>query len=194
MDKNKSWIIKSEKEIFKAKIFDIYELDCFLPSKSVSNNFISLHMNNWVNTFALTSDNKVILVKQHRLGKDLVTLEVPAGAINPEEDPQLAALRELKEETGYTPGKIILMKSIFVNPAIQNNKCYFYLALNCIKTSELHLDPTEELDIILKDLDEVFDSIFNSNLIENSIALMSIMFAKEYLAENIFNNAKDQTK
>jgi 8-oxo-dGTP pyrophosphatase MutT (NUDIX family) len=166
------------------KIFDIYRLTSFLPSKNISHDFISIKTHDWVNTFALTEEGKVIMVRQHRLGKNIVTLEVPAGAINKDEQPDLAAIRELEEETGFTPEKLILMKSINVNPAIQDNRCHFFLALGCKKTKSQVLDATEELEVVIKDKSEIFDAIFKTDIIENSVALMSVMFAKEYLSEN----------
>jgi ADP-ribose pyrophosphatase len=183
-DGDKAWKINGEKEILSTKIFDVYKLDCYLPSKKIGSEFISIHTNDWVNTFAVTDDDRVILVRQHRLGKNIVTLEVPAGAVNRGEKPEIASMRELEEETGYVPGKLILMKSIPVNPAIQDNTCHFFLALDCRKSKEPVLDPTEELEVVFKERAEVFDSIFGSNLFENSVTLLSIVLAKEYLRDN----------
>ncbi|HOV14806.1 MAG TPA: NUDIX hydrolase, partial [Spirochaetota bacterium] len=143
MDSLKIWSINKRKKIFECKIYDIERLDCFLPSKNIENDFYSINICDWVNIFALTDDNKVLLVKQHRLGKDIVTYEVPAGGIDKGESPENGAMRELVEETGYTTDKMILMKKISVNPAIQNNDCYFFLALDCKKTKEVEFDDTE---------------------------------------------------
>jgi len=180
MNENKKWLINGETSIFKCKIFDIHALDCYLPSKNIKNDFYTININNWVNTFALTEDGKVIMVKQHRLGRDIVTLEVPAGAMEKDEDPEAAAIRELEEETGFVPEKVILMKKISVNPAIQNNECYFFLALNCKKVKETDFDETEELEVVLKEKEEVFNWA-ESDLVDNSVAMLSIMFAKDYL-------------
>lgn len=182
--KDKLWKILSEKEIFKCKIFRINEMNCFLASKNINNNFISLKMHNWVNIFAFTEDKNVILVKQHRLGANIVTIEVPAGAIEKNEDSKEAAIRELEEETGYVAENILLIKKIRVNPAIQDNFCYFFLATNCKKNKEINLDLTEEIEIVLKPMKELFDTILNSDLMDNSLSLMAVMFAKEYLTKN----------
>ena len=141
-----------------------------------------MDMPDWVNIFALTQNHEVIMVKQHRLGANIVTTEVPAGTIDPGETAQNAAARELQEETGYSPKKMILLKSMLVNPAIQSNICSFYLALDCEYNGEITLDSTEEIDIQLFSLKEIFNAR-NSALIENSISLLSIMLAKDYLIE-----------
>ncbi|MCG8570152.1 MAG: NUDIX hydrolase [Spirochaetes bacterium] len=182
MEKNKQWKIKEENKLFSCKLFDVIEYDSYLPSKDIHNNFIALHMTDWVNVFALTKEGEVIMVKQHRMGKNLVTLEVPAGIIEIGENPAVSALRELEEETGYTTDNLILLKKINVNPAIQNNNAYFYLALDCYQSKEQDLDPTEEVEMILMDQKEIF-ACRKNELILNSVSLLAILLAKDYLVE-----------
>ena len=55
---------------------------------------------------AVTSEGKLVMVRQYRKPAGRVMLEVPAGKIDPGESAEAAAKRELKEETGYTAGKI----------------------------------------------------------------------------------------
>lgn len=180
---DKKWIINGSKEVFKGKIFTIDELDCYLPSRDVNNNFVRLKLADWVNVFALTDDNKVIMVRQHRLGKDIVSTEVPAGAIDKGEEPLDAAKRELEEETGYTSDNIFLLQAVNVNPAIQDNVCYFYFADNCKKTKDTNFDATEELETHFFSLNEVVD--VDKNLISNnSVSFLSIMLGKDFLMRN----------
>jgi len=188
-DKNKLWDIKSKKQIFKKKIFSVNEMDCYLPSKNVNNLFYSLDLYDWVNIFAVNDKNEVILVKQHRIGSNIVTIEVPAGAIEHNEDPELAAKRELLEETGYSTDNIELIKKIRVNPAIQSNFCYFFLAKNCKPNSEVHFDETEEIELLTEPVESVFNKIWD-NYIDNSLALMAVMLAKEKIL-NSENSKKD---
>jgi ADP-ribose pyrophosphatase len=182
MDVSKVWKIKSEKELLSTKIFKITEMECFLQSKNMNHRFYKMKISDWINVFSLTDDGKIILVKQHRLGKNIVTHEVPAGAITENEDPLLGAKRELQEETGYTSDNVVLLKKISANPAIQNNNCYFFIALNCKKTDDTNFDPAEELDLVLKDKKEIFD-IINSGFMDNSLSFLAVMLAKEYLSK-----------
>ena len=182
METDKIWKIRSKKPVFSEKIFEIFEMDCFLPSKNITHRFLSMHLHDWINVFALTDDEKVILVKQHRLGKDLVTVEVPAGAMNRGEDPAEAAKRELEEETGYVSDKMILLKKISVNPAIQDNTCYFFLALGCRKHKDTNFDTGEEIELVLEDKEKIFEKL-GSDMVDNSLSFLSIMLARDHLAK-----------
>ncbi|MBN2546838.1 MAG: NUDIX hydrolase [Spirochaetes bacterium] len=179
MDINKTWKIQNEKSVLKTRIYEVFDLKCYLPSKKIKHNFYSIRMPDWVNVFSVTTDKKIIFVKQHRIGKNIITLEAPAGAIDKGEAPKNAALRELEEETGYVPDKLILLKKISVNPAIQNNTCYIFLALDCRKTKETKFDHSEELDIVFHALNEL-NKIINSDMIDNSLAYMACLLAKNY--------------
>ncbi len=180
MDINKTWKIQNEKSVLKTRIYEVFDLECYLPSKKIQHNFYSIHMPDWVNVFSVTDDKKIIFVRQHRIGRNIITLEAPAGALDKNELPENAALRELEEETGFVPEKLILLKKISVNPAIQNNTCYIYLALECRKTKETNFDHSEELEIEFHDLNELNDLI-NSDKIDNSLAHMACLLAKNYL-------------
>lgn len=183
MNKDKIWKILKKEIIFNAKIFDVYKLNCYLESKKMNHDFYSIDLHDWVNVFSMTDDGRVILVKQHRIGKDIVTLEVPAGAIDHGEKPEDAAIRELAEETGYKPGRLELIKKISVNPAIQNNNCYFFIAFDCKKNTDTKFDPAEELELVIKSREEVFN-FTQTNDMDNSLSFLAVMLAKEYLLNN----------
>lgn len=183
MKKEKMWDIKNTKEVYRCKIARINEMNCYLKSKNIANTFYSMDLSDWVNIFSIDENNQVIMVKQHRLGKNIVTLEVPAGTIDKNETPETAAKRELQEETGYVPENLILLKSINVNPAIQTNICYFFLATGCKKLKEVSFDPTEEMELEKIPLEEVLNARTN-DLVNNSVTLLSIMLAKDYLKES----------
>jgi len=90
---------------------------------------------------------ELLLVEQFRHGVDASTLEVIGGVCNPGEDPALTARRELLEETGHEAGQWLSLGSCRPNPAVQNNRCHFFLARDCAPVAELDLDPSEELRV-----------------------------------------------
>ena len=75
--------------------------------------------------------------------ENTIGVEVPAGYIDPGETPEEAALRELKEETGYEPTELIHLASYYQDQGISSAYNHAFLALNCEKVSDQNLDESE---------------------------------------------------
>lgn len=155
------WKINSVKQVAENRIFKTLEINAFLPSKNIERNFVGMEMNNWVHVYAETKAGDVILVKQHRIGSNEVTYEVPAGTVEAGEDPCVAAERELREETGYVPEMMEFLGEFSANPAIQTNKVYIYWAHKCHKVEDLHLDEAEDIEVVLATQDDISDIMEN---------------------------------
>src|SRR6185503_109119 len=96
---------------------------------------------------ALTPDERVVLIRQYRVGTAKVCLEIPGGMVDPGEDALTAAARELVEETGYTAKQWHELGSVAPNPAIQNNVLHSYLALDAERTHEQSLEGSEVVSV-----------------------------------------------
>ena len=88
--------------------------------------------------------------------------------------------RELLEETGYTSNKFIQIGCVSPNPANQTNLIYSFLALDAEKVAGQHLDDTEEIEVLLKPLDEVIGMAKRSELFQ-SMQVSALFFALAYL-------------
>ncbi len=167
------WIIRSSKTVFERKIYSINELECSHRNKNEHYKFTIMNTPDWINIVALTEDKSFIMVKQHRLGTDEITIETPAGLIEPEEDHKAAAHRELLEETGYHSSNLYLLKSLKANPAIMNTTVHIYAAEDCKKTNNQKLDDTEDIDVELIPKDRISQMIY-SGKIDHSIVIAAI--------------------
>jgi len=161
MDK---WIRKAEHELFRRRIFSVKDVECYHPGKEVTHKFFTLQTPDWINVVAKTVDDRFIMVRQHRLGTDEITLETPGGIVESGESPDVTARRELLEETGYEAGDMRLMKKLSVNPAIFNNYIHFYFAGNCRKTSEQALDLAEDIEVATYTAPEILEFIENGKI------------------------------
>lgn len=154
----KRWNILKRNTVFTAKIFSLENLECAHPD-GMSHTFSVLKSPDCINIIPVTKDGRIILVRQHRLGNNMVTLETPGGIIDDGEDAISAARRELREETGYTSGKVVHLHTLQMNPAIMNSNVHFFLAEGCEMEGDQRLDREEDIEVITADTCEVGEMI-----------------------------------
>ena len=134
---------------------------------------VILEAANWVNVVAVTREKKVVVVKQFRFGVAKTTVEIPAGIIDEGETPAQAAVRELKEETGYITTNWKYLGWFEANPAFLNNVCHLWLALDVVKTHSPQLDEGEDISIAELSLEEVLREIEHGNM-RNSLTVLAL--------------------
>lgn len=120
----------------------------------------------WVNVLAVTLDGDVVLIRQYRHGLGNVSWELPAGVLEEGEAIIEGARRELLEETGYSGGTWSPLMELSANPALQNNISYSFLAEGVQKSTEQHLDATEEITVHLVPLVNLRTILLNGEMIQ----------------------------
>ena len=177
----KRWDIIKEKILYDQGIVRFSEQECYHPEKEVEHNFFKMEFLDWVNIIPLTEDGQLVLVKQYRFGTEEVTLELPGGTLDAGENkPQLAAERELLEETGYQGQDLVSLGNVAVNPAIQNNYCHFYFVSEVEKVQQQELDNSEDIEVVLVSWSEV-DELIADGEITHSLTILGILYAQRYL-------------
>ena len=127
----------------------------------------------------LTSDNKIIMVRQYRYPMEEEVVEIPAGKLDAGEDPFECAKRELSEETGCTAGEYVNLGKIYPSPGFCRETLYLYLALD-LKRGEMHLDENELLSVEEIDIDILINMLMENRL-HDAKTVVGILKAKEYL-------------
>ena len=129
---------------------------------------------------ALNDDN-VLLVNQYRKAIDKELLEIPAGGIEPGEDPVAAVQREMREETGYLPRKIERLGGFYSTPGYCTEYLYLYLATN-LTPSPLEAEDTENISVVWVPLSEI-PSLITSGKICDAKSIVGLFTFLEYRKE-----------
>jgi 8-oxo-dGTP pyrophosphatase MutT (NUDIX family) len=113
----------------------------------------------WCNVLALTPNEEIVFVRQFRFGTGSDTLELPGGVLDPGESPRAAALRELREESGYEPpdpSSVEPLLEIFANPALQDTRVHTFLARGVVLApGGTSFDESEHCELVLVPLREL---------------------------------------
>ena len=119
-------LVKHSK-IYEGKVFNVVVDDIRYPSGNHSIREIVEHPGGAVIVPVLPS-GKILLVEQFRYPVGSRLLELPAGKLDPNEDPQTCARRELVEETGYEANKLLELSTIYTTPGYSNERLWIFLA------------------------------------------------------------------
>ncbi|MDD5288016.1 MAG: NUDIX hydrolase [Dehalococcoidales bacterium] len=103
---------------------------------------------------AIDKNNKILLVEQFRKPTEKELLEIPAGGIDPGEDVETAVIREMQEETGYLPQKLVKLGGFYSAPGYCTEYLHLYLATDLVP-SRLVADDTEGIELVRVSLPEV---------------------------------------
>ncbi len=141
----------------------------------MEHDFYIIESRDWVNIIPVTPDQQVVMIRQYRHGSREVTLEIPGGLIEPGDTPQEAAFRELLEETGYQSEEWMKIGEVNPNPALFNNRCYTYLALNAKKTKAPSPDQTEDIEVVLVPLFDI-PELIQKGIIDHAIVISAFSF------------------
>ncbi|WP_068671948.1 NUDIX hydrolase [Oceanobacillus sp. Castelsardo] len=153
MKKFEEKTIKSEK-IFDGKIVQLQVDEVQLPNGKTSQREIIKHPGA-VAVIAITKENKIVFVEQYRKPLEKSLIEIPAGKLEPGENPMIAAIRELEEETGYSTNSLSFVTSFYTSPGFANELLHIYITNDIKKLDNPRpADDDEFVELVELTLDE----------------------------------------
>lgn len=167
----------ASREVYSGVIMNVYVDDIELPDgKPAKREYIT----HWgaVCVVAITDDNKVIMERQYRYPVKRAIREIPAGKLDgPDEDPLVAAKRELMEETGITADNWVNLGRLLSAPAYSEEDITMFLATG-LHFGESHLDEGEFLDVYQEPLDKLVEDIMSGAIADGKtqIAILKAYF------------------
>ena len=135
----------TRKDVFQGRILGVHVDTVRLPTGATSTREVVEHVDG-VAILPLDERNNVLTVTQYRYVFGKTLLEIPAGKLDPGEDPVTGALRELKEETGAVPDTFLPLGRILPSPGCYTETLHLFLARG-LHMEEQSLDPDEFLEL-----------------------------------------------
>ncbi len=178
-----SWKTLSRKSLYLGPIFEVRSVQRESTDGRLGT-FIEVDAPQWATIIPWYRDESgspyFLMVRQYRHGSDTVTIEFPAGMVDEDEDPKIAARRELLEETGCEPlGDILYLGSVSPNSAFMNNRISIFFVEGIRKIRDQSLDVNEQLDVLSISVQEVLDSM-GTGAYDNGIMMIAQAFFLRY--------------
>ncbi|HJT58033.1 MAG TPA: NUDIX hydrolase [Ktedonobacteraceae bacterium] len=170
--------IVSRKQVYQGTMFSVYEYEIQLDGKTLQREIVERKPG--VAIVPIDREHNVLLVKEYYVGSNSFLYALPGGSIEGNADPESEAMRELREETGYSAEKLIKLHYTYSRPAISTRKSYTFLAYN------LAWDPLPDLDdfieVVKLPLDEAIQLTYQDFESDTS-TLGSLLMARDKLRE-----------
>ena len=164
--------------IFEGHIFTVIKDKVICPNGNESFREIVKH-NGGAAVLCVTNDDKIILIKQFRYAYDEVMYEIPAGKLEKDEDPKLAALREFEEETGNKARDIELLNVFYPTVGYCNEKIYIYLVKD-FDVTQTHFDEDEIIETYYIDYDKALNMIYDGTIRDGKTIAAILTYHAKY--------------
>ncbi len=123
---------------------------------------------------AVDADDNILLVSQFRKAVEAELLEMPAGGVDKEEEPEAAVCRELREETGFLPRKVTRLGGFYSAPGYCNEYLHLFLAEDLV-SDPLHAEDTEEISLVPVPVSQISEIVRSGRICDSkSIAGVAV--------------------
>ena len=137
------------------RVFDVLRHDMVDDLGRSQGHAFTFTCPDWVSVVPVTEAGEFVLVRQYRHGIDEFTLETPGGVVDHGELPDVAARRELREETGYDVGELTSLGFAHPNPPLQDNRFFMYLGTGAKLVGATQFDANEACEVVLMSAEQV---------------------------------------
>ncbi len=169
----------SSTSVFKGKLLDVWRDEVALPNGTTSIREVIRHPGAAV-MVPILGDGRVILVRQFRYAVGQVMVELPAGKLDPGEEPEATARRELAEEIGYMPRRLVRLGLIHPCIGYSDEQITVYLATGLERT-ETDRDGDEFLEPFELGLDAALDWV-RQGKITDAKTIIALYWTERHLA------------
>lgn len=172
----REWKVQSKKRVFGKYGRNIDEIMYEMPNGNIVDFYIKSEGHAAV-VLALTDDSKIVLAKQYRPGPGKIVTELPGGGIDEGEEPEVAAARELLEETGYQAGDVTFVASV-MKDAYSTMNCEVFVATGCCKVADPLVTETETTEVVLLSIEDFRDHLRTGQLSDTAAGYLTLDYLK----------------
>lgn len=145
-----------------------------VPSGKTSTREVVEHRGA-VAVLPIDAEGRLLLVRQYRLPARAVLLEVPAGGIDPDEEPGLAAHRELREETGYDCRELSFLFRFFVAPGYSEEEIHCFIARDLFESDQA-VDSDEIFELVRMTPEEAANAVERGDIVDGKSIAMAMAY------------------
>ncbi len=158
--------VKHSEIVFKGRVFDLQVDEIEYNSGNKGIREVAVH-NGGAVVVAVKDDGKIIMVKQFRYPFQDFLLELPAGKLEKDEDPELCAARELTEETGYTSKQVTTLGKIYTTPGFCTEVLHIYLAENLLTGNSNREEGEYGMEVFEFSMEELDEKIKSGEIVDS---------------------------
>jgi ADP-ribose diphosphatase len=172
---------KKVKEIYRGRVVNLNVETVTLPNGATVELEVIRHQGAAA-VVPLKDDGSVVLIRQYRHATGGYIYEIPAGKLDPGEDPRHCAARELEEEIGCRASSFTPLLSFFTTPGFTDEVIHIFLATGLTPGTQ-HLDHDEVLEVVEMPLDEAITRIQDGTIRDGKtiVGLQAVYLRKKQL-------------
>ena len=165
--------------IYDGKIVKLQVDDVTLPNGNVAKREIIKHPGA-VAVIAVTDEGKLVLVEQYRKALERSIIEIPAGKLEPGEEPIVTARRELEEETGYGAQSLTYLQAFATSPGFADEIIHLFVAKDLYKIeNKADLDEDEFVELLEVSLKEAGQMVADERIFDAKTAFAVLWLAAQ---------------
>ncbi|WP_062198436.1 NUDIX domain-containing protein [Massilibacterium senegalense] len=164
--------------IFKGNVISLRTENVQLPNGEETVREL-VHHPGAVAIIPVTEEGKIVVVRQFRKALEKTIIEIPAGKLEPGEQPEASAHRELEEETGYIAKEMTYMTTFYTSPGFADELVHMYVAKN-LDIGVVNRDDDEFMDVLTITLEEAKALIQSGDICD-----AKTMYAVQYMELHI---------
>ncbi len=174
----KPFDLLNAQNVYTGRAFSVDRVDVRLPNGKRSTFDLVRHPGA-VALVVLDDQQHVLMVRQYRLGADRDLLELPAGTLNPDENPDDCAAREVREETGFGARELRRLGAFYMAPGYSSEYLHIYLATGLFP-DRLPGDDDEFINVEAVPVEDLTGMVARGE-IRDGKTLAGLLLAQEHL-------------